>query len=111
MAYVLSDITGPQSSGNPYDMRAQIVDMSTGATICSKEFSYQPIKAPSYSSFLLAGPDRQLAYCGGDSSGKCHLLDLLNGNTEVLVEEGGPVFHRLASTVNSDGQWILIGGG
>ncbi len=104
VAYVLSLKTKFTTSAN---LLAQIVDLKTGQKICQKEIS-QPLdicKHTVESSFVLAGSERRLAYCGGTAGGKCYLLTADSLRQKYVV---GPTMSNHASVV-SNGQWILIG--
>ncbi len=106
VAYVLSLKTKFPTTA---ELLAQIVDLKTGQEICQKKISYTLGNGenPAESSFVLAGSERRLAYCGGIASGKCYLLqaDSLRKN---YVLQGGPTMSNHASVV-SNGQWLMIG--
>ncbi len=91
-------------------MRVQLVDMNSGEEICRKDdLSITIGNTPGQRSFALAGPDRRLAFCGGDNDGNCYLYDkILTGHRTAFIE-GGPSLANYASAVTFDGEWVLIG--
>ncbi len=91
------------------NMKAQIVDVKSGKELCSKEFSYSSSGSPSSRSFGLLGSERRLAYCGGDSQGKCYQLDPKEDGREEFISEAGPQLTNHASVISKDHKkWLLV---
>ncbi len=109
--YSLSEI-GPYHD-NSRKLEAQLIDATTGAKLCSKEFtpledsfSQRPIEL----AFALMGEGRNLVSCG-HADRACKTININDGEVNTFDDALGP--GRFCSSFQDtevDNNWLIVGG-